>query len=114
MIKPITTLALLILVFDVQAGTFADGTWSATHCGSEPANPTIDSGSVDAYNDSLKEVKDWQQKAQTYNNCVVNEANADNESIAKAANAQQDRFRAAVAEISATANAAKAKLDHKK
>lgn len=101
----------LLLGLSAQAGTLADGKWSATNCGTLPPSPEIDDSGVEAYNASLKAVKAWQQAAQAYANCVVGEANADNEAIAKAANAEQERFKAAVAEISAAAKAAKAKLD---
>ncbi|MDD5034435.1 MAG: hypothetical protein PHE55_06720 [Methylococcaceae bacterium] len=58
-----------------------------------------------------KSVREWQQQAQAYNDCVVREANADSEIIAKSANAEQEQFRAAVEKIKATASATKAKLD---
>jgi hypothetical protein len=114
MLKSLLMLTLIATFAQVYAGTFADGTWNAAQCGATPENPVIDDSGVDAYNASLKTIKAWQQKAQEYNNCVVNEANADNEVIAKAANVQQERFRAAIAEISSVANTVKTKLDRKK
>lgn len=108
-----TAVLLLSAVLNANAGSLANGGWTPANCGAEPPPPTLDESSVTAFNASLKTVKDWQQRAQAYNHCVVNEANADNEAIAQAANAQQERYRAAAADISAAAAKAKAKLDGK-
>ncbi|MGH8550004.1 MAG: hypothetical protein ACRERU_15650 [Methylococcales bacterium] len=108
---PTATLMALAAVLEPSAGTLSGGQWSPADCGTQPVIPKLDSSSVEAYNASLKEIRDWQQKAQAYNDCIVREANADNAIIAKAANAEQDRFRAAVEQIGAEATAAKAKLD---
>ncbi|WP_232020302.1 hypothetical protein [Methylocaldum marinum] len=111
--RQMTTAILLALtvVPEIHAGTLADGKWSPANCGTQPTAPEIDSRSVDAYNRSLKQVREWQQKAQAYNDCIVKEANADNAVIAEAANAEQARFRAEVEQIGAVAADAKAKLD---
>jgi len=113
--KTIATIGLVLLAAtsDANAGTLANGTWATANCGSQPATPTIDDSSAKAFNDSLKGLKEWQQKAQTYINCLIKEANADSQIIAGSANAEQDRFSAAVADINAAAAAGKAKLDGK-
>lgn len=116
MIKPaivylVALFGLMPLPHAADAGTLSGGHWSAAGCGQEPVPPAIESSNADAYNRSLKRVREWQQKAQAYNNCVVQEANGDNEAIAKAANAQQARFKAAVNEIQTKATEIKAKLD---
>lgn len=116
MIKPVVVYlvslcGLMPLPQAADAGTLSGGRWSAAGCGQEPAAPAIESSSADAYNRSLKRAREWQQQAQAYNNCVVQEANGDNEVIAKAANAQQARFKAAVNEIQTKATEIKAKLD---
>lgn len=108
---PPSALCLLAVCETAIGGNLSSGQWTAAGCGKEPAPPTIESGSVEAYNRSLKLVREWQQKAQDYNSCVVKEANADNEAIARAANAQQARFKAAVGEIQNKATEIKAKLD---
>lgn len=113
MLRFLPLVVLVAPVPPVSAGTLTDGRWVPTGCGSAPALPTIASTSVDAYNQSLKAVRLWQAQAQAYHHCLVEEANADNQAIATAANAAQDRFRAQVAEIGATAAANKAKLDGK-
>ncbi len=105
------TLIALAAVLDASAGTLAGGKWSPAGCGIEPRAPALASSSVEAYNASLKEIRDWQQKGQAYNECIVREANADNAAIAEAANAGQARFRGAVEQIGAEAAAAKARLD---
>ncbi len=51
--------------------------------------PVIDQSSVDAYNQSVKAINDWQQKANAYNGCLIKEANADNTLIANSANGEQ-------------------------
>lgn len=104
-------LVMLIVALEIHAGTLADGKWSPASCGTRPAAPEIDSRSVDAYNRSLKAARDWQQKAQAYNDCIVKEANADNSVIAETANDEQARFRAEVEQLGAVATVAKAKLD---
>jgi hypothetical protein len=82
-------------------------------CGTEPAVPVIDQSSVDAYNQSVKAINDWQQKANTYNGCLIKEANVDNTLIANSANDEQARLRAAIEKLQAETAAVKAKLDKK-
>lgn len=65
------------------------------------------------YNKSVKAINEWQQKANTYNTCLINEANSDNALIAKVANEEQSRLRAAIEKIKTETMAAKAKLDSK-
>ena len=96
-----------------MAGTIANGKWSPGGCGTEPVVPFIEQSSVDAYNKSVKVINEWQKKASTYNTCLINEANTDNALIAKTANEEQSRFRAAVEKIKTETDAAKAKLDRK-
>ena len=52
-----------------------------------------------------------QTKAQDYYNCMVKEANADNNAIAKSANAGQEEFRNEVSRIQKEAEAGKAKVE---
>jgi hypothetical protein len=109
----IATLALLSCTGEPHAGSFANGAWTPSNCGSQPETPTIEDSSGEAYNNSLKGLKTWQAKAQTYVNCLINEANADSQAIAASANAEQERFGAAVSGLNAATAAAKAKLDKK-
>ena len=111
-----TLFAAAIMVATVSvgtAGTITSGAWSPSGCGTEPVIPVIEQSSVDAYNKSVKAINEWQQKANTYNACLINEANADNALIAKTANEEQSRLRAAIEKIKTDTDAAKAKLDSK-
>ncbi len=105
--------AIMFTAVSGTAGTITNGTWSPSGCGAEPVVPVIDQSSVETYNQSVKAINDWQQKANTYNNCLINEANADNSLIANSANDEQARLRAAIEKIQAETTAAKAKLDKK-
>jgi hypothetical protein len=96
-----------------MAGIITNGAWSPSGCGTEPVVPVIEQSSVDAYNQSVKLINEWQQKANTYNTCLINEANADNALIAKMANEEQSRLRVAIEKIKTETMVAKAKLDSK-
>lgn len=106
------TAALMFTAVSGTAGTIANGTWLPSGCGTEPVVPVIDQSSVDAYNQSVKAINDWQQ-ATAYNGCLIKKANADNALIANSANDEQARLKAAIAKIQAETTAAKAKLDEK-
>jgi len=105
--------ALMFTAVSATAGTLSNGSWSPANCSTEPAVPAIDQSSVDAYNQSVKAINEWQQKATAYNSCLIKEANTDNAIIANAANDEQARLRAAIEKIQAETTAAKAKLDNK-
>jgi len=105
------TAGILLASISVGMAGSINGTWSPSACGTEPEPPVIEQGSVDAYNNSVKAINEWQQKANTYITCMINEANADNALIAKTANDQQNKFRAAAERIKTEIEAAKAKLD---
>lgn len=107
------TAALMLATVSGTAGTIVNGSWSPNSCGTEPVVPVIDQSSVDAYNQSVKAINDWQQKAHAYNGCLIKEANADNSLIANIANDEQARLRAALEKIQAETAAAKTKLDKK-
>jgi len=99
-----TRLFPLIILFTavaaVHAGTLNGGQWSPNGCGTNPEPPALDvTGSLDAYNASVNKVNEWQQLSQTYITCLVNEANADNETIAKSANEEQAKLKAAIDKI---------------
>ena len=107
------TAAMALTGVSGTAGTITNGAWSPSSCGTEPVVPVIEQGSVDEYNQSVKAVNDWQQKANAYNGCLIKEANADNSLIAGSANDEQARLRAAIDKIQTETTAAKAKLDKK-
>lgn len=95
------------------AGTLANGIWTPGACGIRPTVPVIEDKDVDAYNQSVKEINDWQKKVSDYNSCVVKEANQDNDVIAKAANAEQARFNLEIEKVKNDSSIAKSKLDKK-
>lgn len=105
--------ATLGIAHTAAAGTIANGTWAPSGCGTEPTVPVIDASSVDTYNQSVKAINDWQQKATAYNGCLIKEANTDNALIANIANDEQARLRSNMEKIQAEATAAKEKLDKK-
>jgi len=104
---------MVLTAVSSTAGTITNGAWSPSGCGTEPAVPVIDQSSVDAYNQSVKAINDWQQKANAYNGCLIKEANADNALIANSANDEQVRLKSAIEKIQAETAAAKAQLDKK-
>lgn len=110
--KKIITAALSALAFNSLAGTITNGVWSPSNCGTDPLPPTIDQSSVENFNKSVKAINDWQQKANAYNSCLINEANADNALIAKTANDQQAKLRAAFEKIKQESEAAKTRLEN--
>jgi hypothetical protein len=111
--KLFCTAAMMLFAISGTAGTITNGIWTPNSCGTEPAVPVIEQGSVDVYNQSVKAINDWQQKANAYNGCVIKEANADNSLIANAANIEQAKFKSTIEKIQAETAAAKAKLDKK-
>jgi hypothetical protein len=105
---------LVILVSTVsvaKAGSISKGVWSPTACGTQPVTPVVEQNSIEAYNKSITVVNEWQQKANDFMNCVINEANADNGLIAKTANEEQAQFRRLIDKVKADTDAAKDKLD---
>lgn len=102
---------LLSATSPVNAGTITNGQWQASNCGQKIPVPAISTKSVEDFNQSIKDINAWQAKAQTYYNCVVTEANADNNTIAKSANAAQDEFKQEVQRIQKEADAAKSKVE---
>jgi hypothetical protein len=104
---------MLFVALGAHAGSLVNGKWTTPGCGVMPAVPEVDASGVDAYNRSLKQIREWQPQAQAYIGCVVKEANADNAIIAQAATTEQERFRNDVDRIKTTAEDAKKKLDGK-
>lgn len=94
-----------------SAGTLLKGGWTPTGCGPEPVQPKVNQSTVDSYNKSVAEINKWQKAVSAYNTCVVDEANKDNTTIAKSANAIQSRLQKQTEEVHTKTEAAKAKLD---
>lgn len=104
-------MGLYSFVVSAQAGSFMNGQWHATNCSLKPPAPAINTKSVDDFNQSIKDINTWQAKAQEYYNCLVKEANIDNEIIAKSANIAQEEFCNEVSRIQKEADAGKATVE---
>lgn len=105
------TVTLCFISVTAQAGGLINGQWQPANCGQKPPPPSISTNSVDEYNQSVKDINAWQAKAQGYYNCIVKEANIDNQIIATTANSAQDEFRLEVKRIQQQAEAGKAKVE---
>ncbi|MGR8981334.1 MAG: hypothetical protein ACU84H_14750 [Gammaproteobacteria bacterium] len=103
---------MLAAASTVPAGTLSEGVWSPNGCGDEPEMPSPDSSSLDAYNESLGEINDWQRRSEKYFDCVAKEATADNTLIAKTANDAQAKYRQAVDDIHRQADELKTELEN--
>lgn len=105
--------ALILFHASSNAGTLVNGSWSPAGCGERPVAPSLSTASIADYNRSVETINEWQKRAQQYNSCLVDEANADNALIAKTANDQQAKFQGEIDRINAEAEKAKAILDSK-
>ncbi|CAG7857226.1 hypothetical protein MCAMS1_01976 [biofilm metagenome] len=105
------TILLTFITLSVHAGNLVNGQWQPVNCGQKTPPPAINTQSVDAFNQSIKDINAWQAKAQEYYNCVVKEANVDNQIIATSANAAQQEFKNEVSRIQKEADAGKAKVE---
>jgi hypothetical protein len=110
-LKIFTVAWVVFISFASEAGSLANGQWQAAGCGGKLPVPVIKTDSVDDFNQSIKDINAWQAKAQNYYNCVVKEANTDNDTIAKSANAAQDEFKQEVGRIQKEADAGKVKVE---
>jgi len=102
---------LSLSIGNAQAGSLSNGLWTPSGCGERPAAPTVNDQSVEGFNASVAAINEWQQRSKPYFECLIKEANADNNAIADSANKAQDDFRAKVQAIGAEVDAAKQKLE---
>ncbi|ARO88379.1 hypothetical protein EBAPG3_011680 [Nitrosospira lacus] len=106
----LTSPALIAVALGANAGTLNNGSWSPGGCGTLSEAPAVDSSSVDTINRSIAAVNEWQKQVQSYDECMIKEANADTSTIANSANAQQARYREASQKINAEAAAGREKF----
>jgi hypothetical protein len=99
---------LLVLATSGQAGSLTDGQWQPSHCGQKSPMPEFDWSNTDSYIISVQKFNSWETKAQEYNNCLAKEANEDNATITKSANATLDAFQKEADMARKEADAAKA------
>lgn len=109
--KTAAFLFLSLGCLNISAGNLKNGVWQATSCDEKPVAPVINTKSADDFNKSIKDINTWQEKSQQYYNCLVTEANADNATIAKSANAAQEEYQKEVSRIHKEADEGKAKLE---
>ena len=106
------SLIILLMTFTVaNAGTLVNGNWSPATCGEKPEPPVIDATSPESFNRSVDAINEWQDRALTYNSCLIEEANADNDLIAETANRAQDEFRNMIDRINAEAEVVRDKIN---
>ena len=94
-----------------HAGALENGSWAPRGCGARPEAPVIESTNPEAYNRSIGLVNVWQKQLQSYNDCLIKEANADAAAINHAANAEQTQINEAIQKVNADATAARSKVD---
>ncbi len=70
-----------------QAGTITGNVWTPSGCGANPgAPPEMDGKNQTTYTKSAKEFQAWQDKAKTYEQCLSDEAKADQAAVIDGAN----------------------------
>lgn len=106
-------LILVCLSTAAFAGTLKNGTWSPTGCGSLSDAPGIDDSSIDAYNNSIAAINNWEQASAIYFNCLVNEANQDNKTISSSANREQLNHQQILEAIKASLEQARARFSNR-
>ncbi|MGH6648504.1 hypothetical protein [Aquabacterium sp.] len=101
---------LLLASLSAEAGTLYGGTWVPTGCGAKPAAPQLDLKDPDAFNRSVSGVNTYRQAIRTYLDCLVQEANADIQTVTKSASAAQQAAKDANDKIQADVKAADEKF----
>lgn len=112
-LKRVLTISLFCYAGLSQAGTLKNGNWTPNACGSLPQAPEVDGSSIDAYNNTLAAVNEWQQASATYFNCLVKEANDDNKTISNAANREQLNHRQIIDALKASLDEARAQFNNR-
>jgi hypothetical protein len=112
MLKQIITAGILLLSATLStAGELKNGIWIASTCGNRQEAPFVNANTLDSYNASVKAINAWQLTAKTYDDCLINEANADSALIAKTATEEQGKLKEIVNKINADLNAGKVQLE---
>lgn len=107
----LTSWLLLLACTVANAGSLSKGTWTPSSCGSKPDAPVIDGSSVDTYNSSIAAIREWQQTSKVYFDCLVKEANADNNTIADTATKEQAKYREEIDRLSQEAESVSKQLN---
>lgn len=109
----IITAGIIGATAPANAGSLSNGKWSPTGCGNVPQAPMMDNSNIEAFNKSILAFNDWQQQSRTYFECLIKEANTDNQLIAESANKEQEKYRAQLEKFSAEAKAMGDALEQK-
>ncbi|MCQ8279409.1 hypothetical protein NFI95_13265 [Acetobacteraceae bacterium KSS8] len=72
----------------------AGGGWSPSHCGREPAPPTVETSTIARYNASIDAVTAYDQAARSYNSCVSRSATEEQTAISAQAKQRIDAIQA--------------------
>ncbi|MDO9596532.1 MAG: hypothetical protein Q7J47_02305 [Azoarcus sp.] len=94
-----------------QAGALTEGQWTASRCGPKPAVAALDLSDPDAYNKSVGAVDTYRRSIRTYLDCLVQEGNADIQSISNAIKLEQQAAATANEKILTDVKAADAKFE---
>jgi RNAse (barnase) inhibitor barstar len=100
----------LLATTNANAGTITNNSWSPSGCGPAPVAPKVESSSLDAYNRSVTAVNQYRKNLRTFQDCLIQEANADLKIITKSANDAQLTTKEADDKILAEIKAADKKL----
>jgi hypothetical protein len=112
--RPFTSALLLSILslaaLGAHAGAVTNGTWAPSGCGPKPVTPQLDLKDPDAFNRSVAGVNTYRQAITPYLNCLVQEGNADIQTITKSAAAAQQAAKEANDKIQADVKAADEKF----
>src|SRR4051812_29312678 len=87
LIRTLAAVALATFAVGAQAGTLQSGAWNPSGCGSDPGTaPEMNGKNGETYNKSAKDYQAWADKAKVYQECIVSEAKADQNSIVEGTN----------------------------
>jgi hypothetical protein len=101
---------VLMAVTNAEAGTIANNAWTPSTCGPAPVAPKVESRNDDAFNRSVDAVNSYRKVIRTYQDCLIQEANSDIQTISKSAKDLQQTTRDADEKIVAEVKAADKKL----
>ena len=68
---------------------------------------------AESFNRSVDAINEWQDRALAYNSCLIEEANADNDLIAKTANSAQEAFSNMIDRINSEAEKVRDKINNR-
>jgi len=100
----------LITASNAEAGAVVNNAWTPSSCGPTPVAPKVESSNNDAFNRSVDAVNLYRKNLRTYQDCLIQEANSDIQTITKSAKDSQQTTKDADEKIIAEVKAADKKL----